>query len=54
MNPALIDFPTEFSSSRRRVAERSGFPLEATPPNDRRNPASEVVASSLYALTFAP
>ena len=42
------------NTASRRVAERSGFPLEATLNNDRRNSAGEVVHSCIYALTFDP
>ncbi len=58
MNPALIDFQTKSTTAhlhaRRRVAERSGFPLEAILHNGRRNSAGEVIHSGIYALRFDP
>ncbi|GAB1488577.1 GNAT family N-acetyltransferase [Opitutaceae bacterium] len=38
----------------RRVAERSGYPLEAILYNDRRNLDGELVHSCIYTLTFDP
>ena len=42
------------NAASRRVAERSGYPLEAILHNDRRNLDGEVVHSCIYALTFDP
>lgn len=42
------------NAASRRVAERSGYPLEATLYNDRRNLEGEIVHSCIYTLTFDP